>query len=264
VKNILSLDARTVLEEVARERRLLAFDFDGTLAPIVPEPARAAMSDTTRTLLRIASLLFPCAVISGRSRSDLLPRLAGVPLVAVVGNHGAEAGYGPVDNGPRDVVAGWREALDARLNAVPGVQIEDKGLSLAIHYRRATSKSAVRRAIRAAADALGGARLFGGHSVVNVVASDSHDKGMALAGIASRVGATRALYVGDDTTDEDAFRAPFVSPAVRVGRAHASAARYYLSSQADIDDLLRVLICARRGADGMDDDVDGLLRAMKG
>lgn len=263
MNNILSIEGREVLEEVARDRCLLAFDFDGTLAPIVTDPARASMRDSTRTLLRIASLLFPCAVISGRSRSDLLPRLAGVPLVAVVGNHGAEAGYGPVDLGFRNVVAGWRSTLEAHLGAIPGVEIEDKGLSLAVHYRRAASESEVWRVVRAAAESLDGARVFAGHAVVNVVASEAHDKGMAVSRLLSRVALGRALYAGDDTTDEDAFRAPFVSPAIRVGRAHASAARYYVSSQADVDDLLRALIATRRKVDGVGEGVEGLVRALR-
>jgi trehalose 6-phosphate phosphatase len=264
MKDILSPEARPVLRAVARERQLLAFDFDGTLAPIVPVRALAAMPDSTRTLLRIAALLYPCAVISGRSRSDLLPRLAGVPLLAVVGNHGAEAGRGPVDPSDRGVIAGWKATLEASLRSVPGVEIEDKGLSLAVHYRRSPSGPAVRRAIRAAAAALDGARVFPGRAVVHVVASGSHDKGAAIASLLSRAGLDRALYVGDDTTDEDAFRARFVSPGVRVGRAHASTARYYLPAQDAIDKLLYLLISERRRSDGESEDVDGLVRALRG
>jgi trehalose 6-phosphate phosphatase len=75
-----------------------------------------------------------------------------------------------------------------------------------------------------------------------------------------RVGRGSALYVGDDATDEDAFRSDAVRVSVRVGPAHASAARYFLRSQADIDDLLRALVRSRRRLDGADDRIEALER----
>jgi trehalose 6-phosphate phosphatase len=262
MKDILSEEALPVLEEVARGGHLLALDFDGTLCPIVENPADARLSDATRRLLRLVAVLYPCAVVSGRSRADLLPRVDGIPLVAVVGNHGAEAGYGPVDVSVRDVVAAWSARARERLSTVAGVEVEDKGLSLAIHYRRAPAREEARGAVHAVARTLGGARVFDGHEVVNVVPSGVHDKGAAIAALLARVGRRRALYLGDDTTDEDAFRSPAVDPAIRVGPTHPSAAAYYLSSQAAVDDLLRALLRARRKLDGLDDGIDGLVRAL--
>jgi trehalose 6-phosphate phosphatase len=261
MKPILSDDARGILEALARERALLAFDFDGTLAPIVAQPGAAAMRDSTRALLRVTSLLYPCAVVSGRSRADLAPRLEGVPLLAFVGNHGAEAGFGPVDRGPRPVVARWVAALRAALGDAAGVEIEDKGLSVAIHYRRAPDPRGAEVRARAAAEALGGVRVFGGHAVVNVAPADAPDKGAAVAEILRRIGWRKALYVGDDVTDEDAFSAEGVTVSVRVGSASASTARFYLPGQEDVDALLRALVCARRRVDGRDEGVDGLVRA---
>jgi trehalose 6-phosphate phosphatase len=226
----------------------------------VDDPDAAHMSDSTRTLLRLVSLLYPCAVISGRSRSDVTSRLDGVPLVSIVGNHGAEAGHGPVDRSVRDVVAAWAQAARARLAGVEGVEVEDKGLSLAIHYRRAAPEAEL--AVTAAAKALAGARLFRGHSVVNVVPPYLHDKGAALAGVLSRVGRSRAMYVGDDTTDEDAFRSNAVEVPVRVGHSIASAATYFVPTQPDVDDLLRALVRARRRVDGLDEQVGGLERVL--
>jgi trehalose 6-phosphate phosphatase len=262
MKPILSDDARETLEALARERALLVFDFDGTLAPIVERPAEARMRDSTRALLRVASLLYPCAVVSGRSRADLAPRLDGVPLLAFVGNHGAEAGFGPVDRSPRPVVVAWKEALRERLADVQGVEIEDKGLSLAIHYRRALDPAAGRLA-RAAAEALDGVRVFGGHEVVNVAPVEAPDKGAAVGEILARIGWRKALYVGDDVTDEDAFVAEGVAVSIRVGRAEGSAARWYVPGQADVDALLQALISARRRVDGRGDWVDGLVRATR-
>lgn len=258
--DILSPQARPALDAAARERLLLAFDFDGTLAPIVEDRTAARMRDTTRRLLRLVSLFYPCAVISGRSRGDLAPRLESVPLVALVGNHGAEAGYGPVDRSVRELVARWARESSALLRDLEGVEIEDKQLSLAIHFRGARDPQEAERAIRTAVESLSGARVFGGHQVVNVVPPDEHDKGEALARVLARVGRTGALYVGDDTTDEDAFRHPAVRVSVRVDRVEPTSAEYFLASQSQIDALLRALVAARLRLDGLDGRIEALER----
>lgn len=263
MKNMLSASGGEVLLDVARRRPLLVFDFDGTLAPLVSDPARAAMRESTAGLLGIAALLYPCAVVSGRRRADVAGRLAGVPLAAVVGNHGAEAGFGPVDRSPGRQVVAWREALARDLAGAPGIALEDKGLSLAVHYRHAPERLRARRAILAAVARLPGSRVFGGKAVVNVVPQGSHDKGDAVAALLRRTDRTTAVYVGDDATDEDAFRNRAVSLGVRVGRTHLSAARYYIPSQRDTDELLRELIRARRRLEGLPEDIAGLERSME-
>jgi trehalose 6-phosphate phosphatase len=262
MKNVLQ-DCVTVLDEVAREGMLLVFDFDGTLAPIVDDPASAELRCSTRKLLRLASLLYPCAVLSGRARADLLTRLEGIPLVAVVGNHGAEAGFGPVERSLRAAVVAWKRAIEAHALAVPGVTVEDKGLSIAIHYRNAASRSAARRTLHGVAASLPGARVLGGRAVVNVVPAGTHDKGAAVAQLLGRTDRRRALFVGDGVADEDAFRSRSVAVGVRVGRTHLSAAQYYVPSQADVDELLRTLVRSRRRQDGLHEDVAGLERLME-
>src|SRR5512134_2919992 len=127
-------EASAVVDQIARERTLLAFDFDGTLAPIVDDRSAAAMRAETRALLRATSLLYPCAVISGRTRADVAARVQDVPLVAIVGCHGAEPGFGPIDTGLERRVASWRAALSGAL-ADADVEIEDKRLGIALHYR---------------------------------------------------------------------------------------------------------------------------------
>ncbi|WP_242360133.1 MULTISPECIES: trehalose-phosphatase [Anaeromyxobacter] len=262
IPDLLAAPSRQAIAAIAHDRALLAFDFDGTLAPIVDEPGRALMRPDTRALLRVAALLYPCVVVSGRSRADLAPRLEGVPLVAWVGNHGAEAGFGPVDRSPRGTVLGWRAALTARLGDLPGVEIEDKGLSIAIHYRRAAEPAAAELAIREAAATLPGARVFGGHAVVNAVPADAPTKGDAIAELLERSGCRTALYVGDDATDEDAFRAPGVVGVV-IGASEASAAAYRLASQDAIDDLLRLLVEERSRLDGRESRAESLARAVQ-
>jgi trehalose 6-phosphate phosphatase len=88
VKNILAGEHASTLLEFARQRVLLAFDFDGTLAPIVRNPEAATMRRRTSKLLAEVARRYPCAVISGRSRADVMEKVAEIPLRALFGNHG--------------------------------------------------------------------------------------------------------------------------------------------------------------------------------
>jgi trehalose 6-phosphate phosphatase len=98
--------------------------------------------------------------------------------------------------------------------------------------------------------------------VVTVAPADSPDKGEALQALLARTRNRRALFVGDDRTDEDAFRAPGVAVGVRVGRTRRTAAHAYLPDQASIDELLRRLVRARRRAQGLEGDTQGLERML--
>lgn len=250
-----------VLEGIARERALLAFDFDGTLAPIVPDRGAAALAPETRRLLRALAVLHPCAVISGRARDDVKRRLAGIPLAAVIGNHGAEAGRGPLDRTRRARVVSWKRALARAVDGHAGVEVEDKGFSVAVHYRHAPARAAARHLVLRAAGALEGARVFGGHAVVNVVPIGAPDKGAALEELVAQRAPPLVVYVGDDRTDEEAFHSPVVDVAIRVGRTARSSARWFVPGQGAIDALLRALINARTRSDGLGDRCDGLVRA---
>lgn len=247
MRHLLAAAHRAVLERFAWSQGLLALDFDGTLAPIAPRPEAAAMRPSTRALLARAARLYPCVVISGRARADAARRLAGVPVRAVIGNHGAEEARTP---GRRPtVVRRWRAELERRLAHVSGVVIEDKRLSLAVHYRACRRRREARAAILDAASSLGPLRLVGGKQVLNLLPAGAPHKGMALERARARLGCDTALYVGDDDTDEDVFSLdqPGRLIGVRVGVRRGSAAAYYLRSQREIDDLLRALVRARAG-----------------
>jgi trehalose 6-phosphate phosphatase len=245
VTPLFSADGEATIRDAVRRRALLVLDFDGTLAPIVDDPAAAAMRPTTRALLRTIAMLVPCAVISGRARADVAPRVAGVPLRAIVGNHGAEPARMEAPSAIRARVRGWAAALRTEL-VEPGVSVEDKGFSVAVHVRRAAAPDLAQdRAARLAAG-LAGARVFGGKCVVNVVPETAPTKADAVEAFAAEFPASPVLYVGDDETDEDAFRSPAVTWGVRVGRADRSAARFFLGGQEEIDALLRALTLEHR------------------
>jgi trehalose 6-phosphate phosphatase len=159
-------------------------------------------------------------------------------------------------------VAAWREPLSSALSGAPGVDLEDKKFSIAVHYRAAPSWGVARLRILAATASLPGARVFDGHAVVNIVPADAPTKGDALSDVCRRLGARPAVYIGDDATDEEAFRSRTVAFAIRVGEAEGTAARYSIPDQEAIDGLLRSLIAERTEQDGLGNRWEALVRVM--
>jgi trehalose 6-phosphate phosphatase len=239
-----------LLEMFACSNVLLAFDYDGTLAPLTNAPARAAMRPSTRRLLKRVTRLYPCVAISGRARADALSRLRGMGISRVVGNHGAEPLSG--EEALRRRVRRWLPGLKTRLSGWQGVMIEDKGLSIAVHYRQARERSATRRAILAAARSLDDVRIIGGKLAVNLLVPDAPHKGLALERERSRFGCDTVVYVGDDETDEDVFQLdrPGRLLSIRVGRRRMSSAPYYIRNQGEIDRLLETLVTLRERRHG--------------
>lgn len=241
MKNILALANREVLDQFAWSNVLLAFDYDGTLAPIVDDPERAFMRPRTRALLEEAAVRYPTIVISGRAQADALSRLRGVRLHQVVGNHGLEPWNGTAVL--QRQVKTWSALLRADLAGMKGVHLEDKTFSLAVHYRQSREKKKARAAIAHAVARLGPVRVVGGKQVVNVLPEGAPHKGVALERERVRLGCDTALYVGDDETDEDVFA--LEQPGlltIRVGARNTSAATYFVPRQAAIDQLLTALI----------------------
>ena len=232
-----------MLKRLSRERILCAFDFDGTLAPIVAHPNQAGMRDLTRYLLVRLAAVYPCVILSGRARGDLLGKLGGVSVAQAIGNHGAEAA-GTTGKARRQVRR-WKAAIELELGPVSGLWVEDKGLSLAVHYRQVARKAEARRRILQAAQNLQQVRVFGGKQVVNLVVDGAPHKGEALAAERTRLHCEWALYVGDDENDEDAFAIDGNIISVRVGQKRRSHARYYLRTQAEINRLLELLVMLR-------------------
>jgi trehalose 6-phosphate phosphatase len=238
--------SRGVLETFAWSNVLLAFDYDGTLAPIVASPGHAVMRMLTRRLLSRLSRLYPCVVISGRARADALARLRGIGIHQVVGNHGAELRGGT--QGFQHQTREWMPTLRRRLRGTQGVVLEDKKLSVTVHFRHARRKSHTRAAIVETARSLKNVRTVDGKFVVNFVVPEAPHKGSALDRERSQFGCDSMIYVGDDETDEDVFRLDSSQLlSIRVGRARASSASHYIRNQQEIDRLLGRLVELRGG-----------------
>lgn len=245
--HVLSPSNRELLVEFAESRLLVAFDYDGTLAPITADPANASMRERTAELLRELGTRYPCVVISGRARDDVQRFVGGVTLRAIAGNHGAE--LPGVDAFGKELVAGWRAGLLGALRGLEGVLVEDKTLSISVHYRAACDKEAARAVIYEAAESLDSVRVVGGKDVVNLVPKGARHKGFALDELRRAENCEAALYVGDDETDEDVFRMRRALRllTVRVGPSDASDAEYFLRTQNEVDDFIGALLELRRG-----------------
>lgn len=243
--NILGNRHLRTLAHFAASNVLIAFDYDGTLSAVVATPQNARMRPRTRRLLRAVAERYPCVVISGRRRSDVARRIDGIPLWHVAGNHGVEP-WGETE-GYAARVRKWMPPLQQQLAPHQGVAIEDKTYSVTIHYRLAHEKRRAVKAITEAARRLPGARVMGGNQAINIVPRGAPHKGVALERVRNLLVCDTIIYVGDDETDEDAFRAahPDRLLAIRIGPRRGSRARHWLRSQAEIDRFLQMLLSLR-------------------
>jgi trehalose 6-phosphate phosphatase len=245
MKNILSPSSRQVLAQVAWSNVVLGFDYDGTLAPIVDDPEKARMRESTRDLLEQVARKYPCVIISGRAQDDVARRIRGVGAFEVIGNHGLEPWRRTEPFAAR--VHEWVATLQRELASAPGVVVEDKVFSVAVHYRRAPRRKEARRQIVDAVAKLDRVRVIGGKCVVNVIPHGAPHKGTALELARDQLGCDVALYVGDDKTDEDVFALddPGRLVTVRVGQSATSRAAFYVPDQASVDALLERLLALR-------------------
>jgi trehalose-phosphatase len=196
------VDAASLLAPFAAapRRAALVFDVDGTLAPIAARPELARVPEETRAeLRRLVDRYRLVACLSGRPHEQAAA-LVGVDGVRFVGNHGLELD-------PRAA----RIAVEiARFRAqIDGVwPVEDKVLSLSLHYREAADEDAALAALRpiAARATAAGLEARWGRKVLEIRPRSELDKGAAVRILVRDAGAELALYAGDDATDIDAFR----------------------------------------------------------
>lgn len=251
MKPLLGPEGLAALDRALAGRPLVAFDFDGTLAPIVehPDDARVPPALVPR-LARLAELV-PVAIISGRAVADVARRLAFEPH-HVIGNHGAEdpslgdSGSASLDAEVDQSLA----ALRARIAAVKaeltshGVEVEDKGHSMALHYRRAPDRERARSAIADVVTGLDPAlTVYGGKEVVNIVVAAAPDKGKALLSLVQRGGFDAAFFAGDDVNDESVFERALPGwVTARVGPAPDSSAQFCLSSIDEMPHVIEAMI----------------------
>ncbi|MDF0673957.1 MAG: trehalose-phosphatase [Nitrospira sp.] len=245
---LLTETGRNDLGALLKGRSLFAFDFDGTLAKIVRDPPAARMTRPIRVRLEELAKRAPTAIISGRSVEDLRSRV-GTAVPHLIGNHGSEGPHTRQEDiqQVRETSSGWLQLINERFQdelARSGVLVEEKFYSLSFHYRTVDHRDEARALIsRIVAELSPPPRIVLGKSVVNVMPPTASHKGTALLEYMRRLNCSSALYVGDDETDEDVFAlrdARIVT--VRIGKKNGSSARYFLKRQAEIAEVLRLLV----------------------
>lgn len=244
--HLFGTEGEAALAAVMRRRPLVALDFDGTLAPIVAKPDQARVPLPVSSRLRKLRNVLPVAILSGRSVGDVRDRLDFEPQF-IVGNHGAEDGRTQRERMLEAGMEPVRKLLARRADALAeaGVTVEDKLLSLALHYRLSRNAERARRLIAELvpgdSDAV---RVVPGKMVVNVVHVGAPDKAQALLELVNRCQAQCAIFVGDDVNDEPVFAAaPPSWLTVRVGRDHPdSLATFYLDGSFDLARFLDLVL----------------------
>lgn len=240
----------SALHRLAACPAILAFDLDGTLAPLVDHPQHAVVPAATAKRMQELSRWWPVAVITGREVSDAQPRLGFKPHY-LFGNHGAErrgAARCPALTGLLDACRAQLDDMAAELQA-QRIEYEDKGLSLALHYRDAADSDGARSWLDRFIGTLGtDLRASHGRGVVNITPAAAPGKGDALLEIMRDCNVTHTLVIGDGVNDEDAFaKAPAGSVSVRVGPSEEpTQAAFRLPAQWQVDGVLSLLLWLRR------------------
>lgn len=247
MRHLFTKRGEAALADAMHRRPLLAFDFDGTLAPIVARPDDARVPIAVSARLSWLAARVPVAIVTGRAVADVRPRLGFVPQF-IVGNHGAE------DDGSSADAHVLTRAIDplrqllfasAAPLAAAGVRVEDKGLSIAMHYRLSRRPAEAAALIRELTSQLPATlQVFAGKMVVNAMASHAPDKADAVRRLQARSGVSCVFYAGDDVNDEPVFAA--ASPqwlTVRVGRDdRTSQAQYFIDGTNEMAPMLERML----------------------
>jgi trehalose 6-phosphate phosphatase len=242
-------------DRVAQARHvLLCLDFDGTLAPIADHPSKARLPEPTRQLLCALANHYAVSVtvISGREKVDLKAHID-VPGVIYAGNHGLEIGgpgvffVEPVADMFRESLKELAADLTTRLQTIPGALVEEKGLTLSVHYRRVPTEmwEEVRRIVHGAlANASHPFLLNPGKLVYEIGPRVYWNKGNAVLWLQEHLGEEDVLtiYVGDDATDENAFASLQNAVTIKVGDSQESGALFQLSGPAEVRTFLEWLL----------------------
>lgn len=243
-----------VLSRIGRRAgKILFLDFDGTLAAISKRPAAVRLPGGVRRTLDRLSSSYPIVIISGRSLKDLKPR-CGLPRAIYVGNHGLQISGLKIEP-PAVLRAARRQArcmpalipqLRTRFRRFPNVVVEDKSLTISIHYRNLHPgrRGAFDRTVAECRKAFERYPVTWrkGKKVCEIRPAHDWGKGEAFRLISRHFPDAFAIVIGDDDTDEDMFRAAGLTGlTVRIGRHRKSRARYYLKSPKDTAQFLSAL-----------------------
>jgi len=260
-----ALHDRLLADQIGDRRPAIFLDYDGVLTPIVDRPEDAIMSESMRATVRELAGRYPVCIVSGRDRR-VVQKLMGLDDLVVAGSHGFDIWSPNQGSITHDAAAGYEgliERVSLRLQAevgqIGGVVIERKHASVAVHYRLADAdgqarvEAVVRDLLAEHGDEL---KMTPGKKVYELQPKIDWNKGKAVLYLIDVLGLDSPdvvpIYLGDDITDEDAFRAlRGRGIGIIVGHpddhevsGRTTAADFVLRSTEDVQDLLATL--ARR------------------
>jgi alpha,alpha-trehalose-phosphate synthase [UDP-forming]/trehalose-phosphatase len=237
------------IDRIPKNNVFLFLDYDGTLTPIVNRPENAFLSERMHAILMKLNENIPIAIISGRSINDIKQRI-NIEKMIYAGNHGAEIWDG------KKMVIGQQlsikkkmlgkviRELKTSLSFIDGTVIEDKGITASIHYRLVKVKDlgSVFNIFWAIIDRY--EKLFtitSGKKVFEIRPRGIWNKGDAVNWIVETFGQDRyPIYIGDDTTDEDAFKV-IKGKGAGISIGTTMEADYYLKNQKEVGRLLKLI-----------------------
>jgi trehalose-phosphatase len=244
------------VQDIVRRREHIAvfLDYDGTLTPIVSHPEKALLSDSMRETLQALVRQTPVAILSGRDLDDIRQRV-NIDAIIYAGSHGFDiAGLRGLR---REEATEFLPALDVaekelreKLAGTAGALLERKRFSIAAHYRNVieTDVSKVKQAVNEVAMRHGELRKMEGKKVYELLPDIDWDKGKAvlwlLQNLGLDLGKVCPIYIGDDRTDEDAFRAlkQYGIGILVSEQSRPTGATYSLKDPIEVDSFLRGLI----------------------
>jgi len=240
----------------------LLLDYDGTLTPIRKTPAAAIIHPKVRSVLKAISKNknIKVAIISGRSLRDI-KKIVGIKKINYFGNHGFEfedASSKRIAFVPlyyKKIIAEVKSILKNKISSIKGALLEDKGFTLSLHYRLVKAGDILK-----VKDILfklykekhfnKNIRINHGKKVFEIKPRFAWNKGKAVSYLLSKLKDRRRflpIYIGDDTTDEDAFRALKSNGiTVCVGKNKKSNARYCLNNTGEVLQFLKIILDVKR------------------
>jgi trehalose 6-phosphate phosphatase len=254
-------DSQQFAARLNSRRPAVFLDYDGTLTPIVDRPEDAIISEGMRDAVRRLAGRTTVCVVSGRDR-PVVSQWLGIEGLVVAGSHGFDLGdhRGAAPTGSQELITTVSDRLGSELGEVQGVSIEPKRFSVAVHYRLVAPTQ--RRHVTAVVDAMladyaDQLKLTPGKMVYEIQPNIDWDKGKAVQYLRHALHVNGAefvpLYVGDDITDEDAFKA-LKGPANGAGigvivadttdpeqASRATAAEFVLESIGEVQQFLDTL-----------------------
>jgi len=243
---------QTFFHTLAGKRLALFLDYDGTLTPIVPRPEDALMSEDMRRAVQELAGRCTVAIVSGRDLADV-KQFVQLDELFYAGRHGYDI-VGP--DGTRMQHEGGKacltdldraeHALRKRIEPIPGSQVERKRFAIAVHYRNVLPQEVPRieRVVDEVHEAHPRLRKRGGKKVFELQPDIEWDKGKAVQWLSEQLGLdvpdVVRIYVGDDVTDEDAFRVLTSDGiGIRVGEpSEATCATYLLRDTDEVKTFL--------------------------